>query len=462
MRARSAAAAAVVVLAALAIVAVGLLVFLRSSLLASASAAATSRVDQIAAQLASDAPSGQDLALLAAGGSQSSVQIIRTDGSVLLGFPDGAREPMISALAPGARTAVDAASIPGQQGTYAISARGVDGPGGALTVAVAVDVHDVSAAVTTLAVVLVVAVPLLVVIVAALTWVLVGRSLRPVDDMRSHADAISTADLSRRLPVPQPADEIARLAVTLNLMLSRLQSGHEGQRRFIADASHELRSPLSTLRTALELGSRDPDFLSSDVVGSRLLPEVLRMETLVSDLLLLARTDERHLRPRLVDVDLDELVAQEAERLRTPDGPVIRASSTPVRIRGDVGQLRRLLRNLGDNAIRYARAEIVLSCMQSVEGVALTVSDDGPGISEHDRSRVFDRFVRLDSDRSRAAGGYGLGLAIVAQIAAAHQAAVRVERSAAGGALFIVTIPQSDAAAVVTAPVDTRSREQFR
>lgn len=443
VRARSTVAAAAAVSLVLVVVAAGVLIYLRSALLSSAAASAADRVEQIAGQLASDSPSSQDLGLVASSGPTSVIQILDSRGNVALASSTSSTTAFVDPVGVGSRRDFRSDALPGQAGDYAVSVGGVAGPGGPWTVAVAVDVAAVTATLATVAAVLLVALPLLVLTVAASTWVLVGRSLRPVDLMRAHADAISTEDLSRRLPVPQPDDEIARLAVTLNSMLARLEAGNEVQRRFAGDASHELRGPLSTLRTALELGSRDPSFLGARLIDQQLLPEVLRLQNLVDDLLLLARADERALPSRRSDVDLDDLVEQEVERLRTTSGPAVRGSTVPVRIQGDLGQLRRLLRNLGDNAMRHARTFVEITCSVSPEGALLSVADDGPGIPAGDRHRVFDRFVRLETDRARSTGGTGLGLAIVAEIASAHGGFVRVASSSSGGALLLVGLPTS-------------------
>jgi signal transduction histidine kinase len=297
-------------------------------------------------------------------------------------------------------------------------------------------VHDAVETVFRLAMV---GIPLLVLITGTVTYLAAGRALRPVEAIR--ARVATTRDPSVRVPVPPARDEVGRLAETVNEMLARLQAGQAVQRRFVADASHELRSPLATIATGLELLSRgDAD---RDTVTA-LRGETERLSRLVDALLLLARADESGLHPRFEDVDLDEVA--EAERLRPAGRIVPRIEAAPVRVVGDRGQLAQVVRNLVDNACRHARSTVVVS-VRSGNGLAeLDVADDGPGVPPHQRTRVFERFVRLDDARARADGGAGLGLAIVAEVVAAHGGTVDVVGGPLGGALFRVRLPLPDEA----------------
>lgn len=234
--------------------------------------------------------------------------------------------------------------------------------------------------------------------------------------MRTQVSAISTADLSERVAVPAARDEIARLAQTGNVMLARIEAGPAAQRRFVGDASHELRSPLATVITALDLAATRPGVLEPAVVQHTLLPEAHRMRQLVEDLLLLARADERGLPLRITDVDLDDVGGAEAHRLRSLGTVRVACTVHPVRVRGDATELGRVVRNLADNAARHARSSVSLSVSEQEASTAVVVvSDDGPGVPEPERERIFERFVRLDTDRARTAGGSGLGLAIVSE-----------------------------------------------
>jgi len=278
-------------------------------------------------------------------------------------------------------------------------------------------------------------VPLLILVVGAATYFFAGRALRPVEAIRARVASMSEKDLAERVPVPVARDEVGRLAETMNAMIARLESAQKVQRRFVADASHELRSPLATIGAGLELlQESDPGTVRT------LRGETERLGRLVDDLLLLARADERGLQPRRDEVDLDELV--EAERSRPyDDGVRTEVRTEPVRVVGDRGQLVRVLRNLVDNAHRHAGSQVVVRLGRDGDLAAIDVADDGPGVPAADRTRIFERFVRLDDARARADGGSGLGLAIVAEVVAAHDGRVWVEEAPGGGALFRVRLP---------------------
>lgn len=290
---------------------------------------------------------------------------------------------------------------------------------------------------------LLVAIPVLVAVVGAVIWLVVGRALAPVSRMRSEVDAIGAGQLDRRVPEPAADDEIGLLARTMNRMLGRLEDSQTAQRRFVSDASHELRSPLATLRQHAELAHSHPEVTSTDELARVVIDEGVRMQQIVEAMLLLARLDEGA--PRSSSpVDLDDLAGIEVSRLRSTtardlevDGSAISAA----RVLGDERLLGQLARNLFDNAARHAASRIAVAVTQDGQTVRLTVDDDGSGIPEAERERVFERFVRLDEARAREAGGSGLGLAIVRAIARVHGGDVRVEASPRGGARFVVTLP---------------------
>ena len=304
---------------------------------------------------------------------------------------------------------------------YGTSVKGRD-----LVVYAAQPLENVHEAVDTVFHLVLIGIPLLVLITGIVTYLAAGRALRPVEAIR--ARVATTRDPSVRVPVPPARDEVGRLAETMNEMLARLQAGQAVQRRFVADASHELRSPLATIATGLELLARDSSGPAADRdTVTALRGETARLGRLVDALLLLARADESGLRPRFEDVDLDEVA--EAERLRPAGRIVPRIEAAHVRVVGDRGQLAQVVRNLVDNACRHARSTVVVRC--GLPGyAALDVADDGPGVPPDQRARVFERFVRLDDARARADGGAGLGLAIVAEVVAAHGGAGRRERPA--------------------------------
>jgi signal transduction histidine kinase len=279
--------------------------------------------------------------------------------------------------------------------------------------------------------------------VGATTWLLVGRALAPVEAIRAEVDAISGDALHRRVPDPPAGDEIGRLARTMNRMLGRLEQAQARQRRLVADASHELRSPVATIRQHAEVALAHPDRTTTTELAATVLAEDLRLQRLAEDLLLLTRADEHTLALRRRPVDLDDLVFDEARRVRGATGLGVDTTSVSAgRVEGDPAGLRRVLRNLGDNAARAAGGHLAFSVVEDDGVVRLTVDDDGHGIPEADRERVFERFVRLDDARARDDGGSGLGLAIVAELIAAHGGAVAITSSPLGGARVEVTLPR--------------------
>ncbi|NUR94016.1 MAG: HAMP domain-containing histidine kinase [Kribbellaceae bacterium] len=293
--------------------------------------------------------------------------------------------------------------------------------------------------------VLVIGVPGVMLVVGAVTWIVTGRILAPVTAIRRQVDEISGSELHRRVPAVR-RDEVGRLAGTMNRMLERLQRSDEDRRRFVSDASHELRSPIATIRQYAEVAAAHPDRVGTAELADAVRTESCRLERLVEDLLLLAKADERTADVPRAAVDLDDLVFVTARRLRASCEPAIDTTAVSAgQVRGDAEQLGRMVGNLADNAVRFAASRVVFELTEYGGIVVLTVSDDGPGIPPADRSRVFGRFVRLDPGRSRDSGGAGLGLAIVAEIVRRHHGTVAVRTSGAGGATFEVRLPSADA-----------------
>ncbi len=274
-------------------------------------------------------------------------------------------------------------------------------------------------------------------VVSVVTWFVTRRALRPVEAIRRELAEIMHGDLSRRVPEPPARDEIARLAETTNDTLAALEQSADRQRRFIADAAHELRSPIASLRVQLEVAQAHPNLLELD----GLLGDTVRLEHLATDLLLLARLDAGE-RPRPGQVDMVALVADELSR-RSGDRVPVQTTlpDEPVVLTGSGTQLSRVLGNLVDNAQRHT-ATLIRVSLECVDGaVVLVVADDGAGVPEADRERIFQRFVRLDEARSRDDGGAGLGLAIVRDVVERHGGSIRVENGVPVGARFVVTIP---------------------
>ena len=243
------------------------------------------------------------------------------------------------------------------------------------------------------------------------------------------------------MPESGSGDEIDRLARTMNGMLDRLEEGSSRQRRFVADTSHELRTPLTRMRTGLETQVAD-DVEAADVLRSSLLEEVRSLEATVEDLLTLARLDASAAPVERAPLDLDDLVGREVMRLRaTSEVEVEMTGVTGAATVGDQGQLGRVIRNLLDNAERHARSTVRVACREEPDGTVVEVADDGPGIPESERARVFERFTRLDEARSAGSGGTGLGLAICRAIVEAHGGTIAVSDSDDGGACFTVRLP---------------------
>ncbi|WP_138896601.1 sensor histidine kinase, partial [Streptomyces chryseus] len=279
--------------------------------------------------------------------------------------------------------------------------------------------------------------PALLAVVGGVTWLVTRRALRPVEGIRREMAAITASeDLSRRVPEPDAHDEVARLAVTTNETLAALETSVERQRRFVADASHELRSPIASLRTQLEVGAAHPELL--DVEGA--VRDTVRLQALAADLLLLARLDAGE-RPGQGRVDLGALVREEVSQ-RTDRLPVtVAEGSGPYEVAGSRGQLARVLGNLLDNAQRHARGRVEVSVRRERGAVVVGVSDDGAGVPAGEHERIFERFVRLDDARSRDDGGAGLGLAIARDVARRHGGTLSVARGPLGGALFELRLP---------------------
>lgn len=283
--------------------------------------------------------------------------------------------------------------------------------------------------------------PLLLVVVAGVTWLVTRRALRPVEGIRREMAAITASeDLARRVPEPGSGDEIARLARTTNETLTVLEASVERQRRFVADASHELRSPIASLRTQLEVAEAHPELL--DLPGA--VADTVRLQVLAADLLLLARLDAGE-KPGSATVELGALVREEVSQ-RTGDRIPVTVQvpeGGAFEVNGSRGQLSRVVGNLLDNAQRHAEGSVAVSVSADGRGVRVEVRDDGDGVPEGERERIFERFVRLDDARSRDDGGAGLGLAIARDVASRHGGTLTVHRAAEGGAAFRLWLPRS-------------------
>ncbi len=362
------------------------------------------------------------------------VQVLR-DGVIVAGSANVRGRALLAAPAPGEHTILDRVPFTDAPFVVAGVARG------SLTVIVGRNIDDEIDARNTVRTALLVGGPLLLLVVGGVTWWIVGQALRPVEDIRAEVERISARELDRRVPDAPGGDEVARLATTMNSMLDRLQRSQDRQRRLVSDASHELRSPVAAIRQHAEVAGRHPDSMRIDELAAAVLDETGRLQALVEDLLLLARLDEGA-DPEGVEVDLDDIVLAEVARLRRTTSLEVDADRVGAgRVRGNGPALERVIRNLTENAVRYAQRHVALGVTQADGRVVFTLDDDGPGIPAADRPRVVERFVRLDDSRERGTGGAGLGLAIVLEVVAGHGGDVTLDESSLGGLRIEVRLP---------------------
>ena len=412
-----------------------LLTVLRGTLVDEVKDAAGAQALEVARQL----DSGQPPILEVAPSDEQLIQVLSPDGSVVASSRNVAGEAAVARLRPGESEQVLTPLDSEEFMAVAEGAQTSDGPRTVLVARALIGVFETTAVVTK---VMLIGLPLLLVVVAVTTWVMVGRALAPVDAIRREVDEISAAQLYRRVPQPDADDEISRLAATMNRMLERLESARNSQRRFVSDASHELRSPITTIRQHAEVALAHPDRMTelADVV----LAEQTRMQSLVEDLLLLARADE-HVPLAREPVDLDDLAFEEGLRLRATTSKRVDTSGVgAARVQGDADALHRVLRNLGENAARHASSRVDIALADLGDDVVLTVDDDGPGVPESERQRVLQRFVRLDEARSRDDGDSGLGLSIVDEVVRAHGGSMSITQSPLGGARIQVMLPANE------------------
>jgi signal transduction histidine kinase len=434
--ARSATVSAVAVLIALALAGAVLDIALYRYLLAGVDDATASRVRSIAVALNTTSPDGLDNALLTTTQRVIAIQVVGPNGDVVKRVGSAPATALVPVNRFDDHLLRGLSDDEVANDDMRVSGQRVNTAHGAYTVIVGGGSEAVEATARTVALLLACGAPIIVGVAAAATYRLVRRSLQSVDAIRSRVAEISASDLAERVPVPGSSDEISALALTMNGMLARLEASHRAQQRFVGDASHELRSPLTTIISGLEAAEDHPELLNTGLASTTLLPEAHRMRTLIDDLLLLARADEKRLVARTKEVSVSDIAEAEVARARQNAGCAIHSVITPVQILGDSTAISRVIRNLLDNAIRHANSRVEICVGNRDRHAIIAISDDGPGIAPKDRTRVFERFVRLDSDRSRSSGGAGLGLAIVAEVVAAHGGIVTTPRT-----VSIVLVP---------------------
>jgi heavy metal sensor kinase len=315
-------------------------------------------------------------------------------------------------------------------------------------------VADIDRSVERLRLLLLVAGPIALALAGEGGWLLTRAALRPVDRMTEQAGAIGGDRLGDRVSVPDAADELTRLARTLNGMLERIEHGVVTRRRFVADASHELRTPLAVMRAELEVALRDrnPTADASEVLDSTA-EEVARMSKIVDDLLTLAHRDENRLELLLEPVDLGVVANEVAAQLR----PLAEKAGVQLRVEApaaavvvaDQTRLTQVVINLVDNAVEHTGpgGSVQVRVWDAPDGAGLVVSDTGAGIAPEQLAKVFDRFYRLDPARTRARGGSGLGLAICKELVEAHGGRIWADSVPGAGSTFAIALPAEPPAA---------------
>lgn len=446
IRAKVATSATAVLALALLVASAGLVLLVHRSLVANVDSSGRARVADVAAIIAAE---GLQPTISLSSGETSLIQVVSADGRVLSSSDNIQGEAAVLPAVPTSLAATTATihGLPiGENGHgFRVYAEPLDLPSGPGWVYVAHSLSQVDAAVASVVLVLSVGLPFLVFLVGSAVWVAIGRALAPIEAIRSRAVVIGK-DLSQRVPVPVARDEVYRLATTMNEMLAHLEASALRQERFMGDASHELRSPLTALRTRVDVALAHPERSDFRETLQGVHAEAARLGALIDDVLLLARTSERLSDKTAETVDLDELILAEVKRLRVQGGIDVTIEHVDaVQVRGLERDIARMVSNVGDNAARHARSTVAVSVARVGERAVISIADDGPGVRPEDRARVFERFTRLDDARSRdsGAGGAGLGLAIAQDIASVHGGAIHIESRADGhdGAVFVIALP---------------------
>lgn len=420
-----------------------LYVKLGSSLEETADEGLQARAADIAALVSRRDPRNSDLGgSLLAPQDESLTQLLDRDGRIMYATPQIRRSPLLGSderervLTRGPLT-LERAGVPGLEANARLLATRVQTPAGALVLVVGASLEERDEALAGFLRELLVVGPAALVLASLLGFGIATAALRPVESMRTEADAVSGTEPGRRLPLPRSRDEISRLGETLNAMLDRLESTLEHERAFVDNASHELRTPLSLLKTELELALRRPrsqeeleEALRSAAV------ETDRLVQLAEDLLVLARSDQGRLPLRRERVSAREVVERVTERFarraEAADRPIEVEVPPDLRVVADAPRLEQALGNLVDNALRHGRGTIRLRAVERDGAVELHVVDQGAGFPHEFLPRAFERFTRADEARGR--GGTGLGLAIAEVIAAAHGGSAHAANRNGGGA----------------------------
>ena len=441
MRARTTAVAVAVVGATLIVGVIGLLGLLRNRLIAGIDQTATARATDVAALVEGGAlPRRFELP----GEDRSVVQVLDEQGHVIAGTDEGLTNlPPITSDGENPIVFTMTSTEHHQRTSMRVAGLAVSTQSGRYLVYAAQPREAADRTVRAVAVALLAGLPAVLGLVGLITWRSIRRALTPVHRITNEVSMISERALNRRVPVPDSRDEIAELATSMNLMLQRVEDAVQRQNRFTADASHELRSPLTSLRMQVEVAAMDPDLVAFVATSVGLLADLDRLDQLVIDLLALARVDAKA--AASARVDLSDIAI--AELARRPSGiPVaLGLPAHRVIVHGVTEQLSRAIRNVLDNAQRHARSQITMR-LHAVNGIAtIEITDDGRGIAAEDRERVFERFTRLDAARRSDDGGAGLGLAITRSIIESHGGTIIATDPhdvGGDGARFVISIPE--------------------
>ena len=433
VRARTTLLAAALVLITLAVTGVALVAAQRHTLLESVDEALDHQADTIASQLKSQTPPE---VLGTHSDDDAFSQVIDASGRIVA---ETATSPgsLDLPLPRDEKPVIESVPLSSAEGEYRVMSVRRAG----VVIRTATPLDDVNDSVSTLIRGLSVAMPAATLLLAGLVWVLVGRVLSPVEQIRRQVAEVSGSSLDRRVPEPATRDEVARLAQTMNLMLDRLEASAARQQRFVADASHELRSPLARMRAELEVDIARPERADHEATLHSLLDETESLQRLVDDLLLLARSDGVGVLGSPEPVDLDDVVMREVQRIREAGGSTIDSSAvSAAQVVGDPVHLARVVRNLLENARQHGGPVITVALAERDDQAVLTVSDNGDGIRQDLRERVFERFVRADDARVRSGHSSGLGLAISREIVTAMGGRIVLD-TAHQGASFVVVLP---------------------
>jgi signal transduction histidine kinase len=413
-------------------------------------------LNEVVNSIASDARAGIFFIPLPTGFETGQVEVVGPDG-IRLGHTPG--------LADQVRLNVFQPPLLGQQAAHTVSAERLHAPGHdryrvlARTVRVPPDYVTIYAAsslrpadqvVRSLKIALWSSIPGLIALASLATWFLTGRALRPVDEMRRQLDNVQSAGEERRLTPSGRAAELDRLTDTLNQMLDRLKESDSIRRQFLADASHELRSPLASARTMLEVGLAYPGITDWPETATDVMVEVQRLQAIAAELLALARAEGGERALKREGVELGALVRDEVQR--AGDARIALSIATPADVSIDKDLVVRLLRNLLDNARRHAHSRITVNVAGQIPGsnrhqATVQIHNDGDEIPADQREQIFEPFTRLDNARARDQGGAGLGLSIARRIAELHGGTLTVVDTAKGAA-FLLTLPLADSMAL--------------